>query len=107
MVCGLIEGKLHHEGVGLVVSEMLSLIDSAITVCMACEGVVVSNSSERVDAKTHISKESLVGGVKRDLVSSDQLAGVGDNHEEDVLGFVISNTCVTSVSVHNTDGIVT
>ena len=37
-------------------------------------------------------------------MSSDQLAGVGDNHEEDVLGFGITYTF--SVSVHNTDGIV-
>jgi hypothetical protein len=41
------------------------------------------------------------------LVGSDQLAGVGDNHEDDVLGFVISYASILSVSVHNTDAIIT
>jgi hypothetical protein len=107
VVCGLVEGELHHEGVGVIVSELLSLIDSAITVSMTCEGVVVSNPPEGIYAKKHISKEALVGGIEGDLVGSDQLAGVGDNHEEDVLGFVISYASILSVSVHNTDGIVT
>jgi hypothetical protein len=106
VVCGLIEGELHHEGVGVAVSELLSLIDSAITVSVASEGVVVSNPPEGIDAKKHISKEALVGGVEGDLVGSDKLAGVGDNHEDDVLGFVICYTSRLSVSVHNTDGII-
>ena len=60
MVCGLVEGELHHKGVGVAVSELFSLIDSAITTSMASEGVVVSDSPEGIDAKKHISKEALV-----------------------------------------------
>ena len=40
-------------------------------------------------------------------MGSDKLARVCDNQKEGVLGFVISNACILSVSVHNTDGIVT
>jgi hypothetical protein len=56
----LVEGEFHHEGVGLALSELLSLVDSAITVCMPCEGIVASYPPEGIDAETHISKEALV-----------------------------------------------
>jgi hypothetical protein len=85
MVGRFIKEDLHDKRVGLLISELLRLIHSAEAVGVTGKSESVSYSSKGINTKRNISKETLVGGIERNLVATDDLARVGQNKEENIL----------------------